>query len=110
MRVIKVGKVGVDSGQVVIMDPGMAGVLHLAVTYVNPPIHGVAKEIDFPSAVVGSSGPGDGDYPVFALYDDEGDYVGLAICWYPEDADYPFEELKTLKANHKIPPLDLDEP
>lgn len=108
MRVIRVGEVGVDSGQVVIMDPGMAITLQHADTYVNPPIHGAAKQIEFPSAVVGSSGSGDGNYPVFALYDDEGDYVGLAICWYPEDADYPFEEVKGLKANHQIPPLNKD--
>jgi hypothetical protein len=106
MRVIKIGKVGVDSGNLVIMDPGMAISLQYADTYVNPPIHGVAKKIEFPSAVVAASGHGDGDYPVFALYDAEGDYVGLVISFYPDDAGFTLGEVKNLKAKFKIPPIE----
>ncbi len=108
MRVIKIGEVGIDSGHLIIIDPGMAPSVQEFSTFVNPEVHGVAKELDFPSGIAATSGQGDGDYPVFALYDDEGDYVGLAICWYFGDGDYPFEEVKGLKANHQIPPLNKD--
>ena len=96
MRAIKIGILGIDSGHVVIMDPGMSRLLEFSVPYfVTPAIHGVAKKLDFPSAVVGISGHGDGDYPVYALYDDEGDYVGLTICFFPEDVDYQFDIIES---------------
>lgn len=96
MRAIKIGVVGIDSGHVVIMDPGMARSLEFSVPYfVTPAIHGVAKKLDFPSAVIGISGHGDGDYPIYALYDDEGDYVGLTICFFPEDVDYQFDIIES---------------
>ena len=106
MRAIKVGVVGIDSGHVVIMDPGMARNLEFSVPYfVTPAIHGQAKKIDFPSAVVGMTGEGDGDYPVFALYDDEGDYIGLAIHFYPDAIDHPFEVLENRKPVLQLPRL-----
>ena len=88
MRAIKVGTLGIDSGHLLIIDPGMRKAW--SELYIYPPDGVVAKEIDFPSGISAISGHGDGDYPIYALYDDEGDYVGLTICFF-DDVDYPFE-------------------
>jgi len=88
MRAIKIGEIGIDSGHLLIIDPGMARVV--AGRVIQPPHGVIAKELDFPSGINAIAGHGDGDYPVYALYDKAGDYVGLTICFF-DDVDYPFD-------------------
>ena len=95
MRAIKVGTLGIDSGHLIIIDPGMAPSVQEFSSFVFPEKHGVAKELEFPSGVAAITGHGDGDYPIYALYDDEGDYVGLTICFFPEDVDYQFNIIES---------------
>jgi hypothetical protein len=96
MRAVKIGEIGIDSGHLLIIDPGMIR----APRYIHPPHDVVARELDFPSGISAVSGHGDGDYPVYALYDKGGDYVGLAVCFF-DDVDYPFKVIDG-ELNHNI--------
>jgi len=91
MRAKKYGVVGVDSGQLIIVDPSMAQFVNAHDTFL-PGGKGMpdGKELEFPSSVTFNSGHGDGDYPVYGIYDYEGYHCGT-IVWFFSDVPFPFE-------------------
>ena len=87
MRIKKVGEVGIDSGHAIIVDSGMARYVDRRTRKI-PEMPG--EQVDFPGCVEVVTGHGDGNYPVYAIYDVDGDYVGIFVPWF-DDVQFPFE-------------------
>ena len=85
MKLKQIGEVGVDSGHIVIADPGVVGLIEYKDWFTGQQI---ARQMEW--GISCASGHGDGDYPIYAVYDDEGDYVGVLV-WFFDDVLLPFE-------------------
>lgn len=81
MKLIKIGDIGVDGGELVIADPIYAKMLPEGPILRNG---AQAHRVGFPSAAVFDTG--DGDYPVFAITDENNQVIG-ALVWLDKDAD-----------------------
>jgi hypothetical protein len=85
VRLWPLGDIGVDSGHIIVIDPGMVNMLNDFEWYTDDHEW---KRIKLPSAL--SIHTGDGDFDVYAILDDDNKKVGIFIHTEP-DTKLPFE-------------------